>query len=189
MHMVRLSALLIFLILGSSIEGQTPRTVSSVTTVNGLSQGFVTSMFQDSRGFIWIGSLYGLNRYDGYEIKSYTPDLTAPHALRASVICSICEGSDGIIWLGTEKGLVAFDPWSGRFFSLADTKSSVPAGSANQVFIRKNGSLIVRNGDKNIIFEVCPPANLLKMIRSEVADASMFKYRILSYDNSVNQPL
>jgi len=125
MNMVRLYCLLIILHFVSFIDGQTPRDVSAVTTANGLSQGFVTSLFQDSRGFIWAGSLYGLNRYDGYEIKSYTPELSAPHALRASTIYSICEAPGGVIWLGTEKGLVAFDPYSERFFSLSDIKSDI----------------------------------------------------------------
>ncbi|MFN5238364.1 MAG: two-component regulator propeller domain-containing protein, partial [Bacteroidota bacterium] len=187
--MVRLSAFLIFLSFVASVSGQTPRTLSSVTVANGLSQGFVTSLFQDSRGFIWIGSLYGLNRYDGYEIKSYTPDLTAPHALRASSIYSICEAPGGVIWLGTEKGLVAFDPYSERFFSLSDTKSDIPGGSANQVFVRKNGSLVVRNGEKNIVFEVSPPENLMKIIRSDATDAGLFRCRLISYDNSINQPI
>lgn len=189
MHMIRLSGLLISLIFVSSIDGQTPRSVSSITVANGLSQGFVTSLFQDSRGFIWIGSLYGLNRYDGYEIKSYTPELTAPHALRASIIYSICEGAGGVIWLGTEKGLVAFDPWSERFLQIADIPNSIPGGSIYQIFIRKNGSLVVRNSEKNIVFEVSPPENLMKAIRSGATEAAFFSYRILSYDNSVTQPL
>ncbi len=189
MNMVRLSALLIFLIFVSSVESQTPRTASSVTVADGLSQGFVTSLFQDSRGFIWIGSLYGLNRYDGYEIKSYTPDLTAPHALRASTIYNICEGPGGVIWLGTEKGIIAFDPYSERFLPLNDAKSNIPGGSANQVYIRKNGSLVVQNGDKNVIFEVTPPKNLMNMIRSGVIESGSFKCRVLQYDNSVNQPV
>ena len=189
MNMVRLYCLLIILHFVSFIDGQTPRDVSSVTTANGLSQGFVTSLFQDSRGFIWAGSLYGLNRYDGYEIKSYTPELSAPHALRASTIYSICEAPGGVIWLGTEKGLVAFDPYSERFFSLSDIKSDIPGGSVNQVFIRKNGSLVVRNGEKNIVFEVSPPENLLKVIRSDATDAGLFRCRLISYDNSINQPI
>lgn len=95
--MARLTALLILLFSGLSAQGQTPRSVTSVTVASGLSQGFVTSLLQDSRGFIWIGTLYGLNRYDGHEIKSYTPDLTAPHALRASIIYGICEEPGGMI--------------------------------------------------------------------------------------------
>ncbi len=48
--------------------------VRTITTEDGLSHGYVSSLFQDSRGYIWIGTIYGINRYDGYQCKSYTPN-------------------------------------------------------------------------------------------------------------------
>ncbi len=47
-----------------------------LTTEDGLSQSKVTAILQDSRGFMWIGTQSGLNRYDGYEFTIYQHD---PH--------------------------------------------------------------------------------------------------------------
>ena len=38
---------------------------------NGLSHNLVKSIFKDSRGFLWVGTETGLNRYDGYKFKVY----------------------------------------------------------------------------------------------------------------------
>ena len=45
--------------------------VRRITTSDGLSQTLVTQILQDDRGFIWFGTQYGLNRYDGYEFKVF----------------------------------------------------------------------------------------------------------------------
>ena len=40
-------------------------------TPNGLSSSQINNIFKDSKGFVWIGTPYGLNRYDGYRVKTY----------------------------------------------------------------------------------------------------------------------
>ena len=42
-----------------------------LTSANGLSDGFVRDIVQDKYGFIWIGTSYGLNRFDGISVKTY----------------------------------------------------------------------------------------------------------------------
>jgi ligand-binding sensor domain-containing protein len=47
-----------------------------LSTDEGLSQGHVTSTLQDKLGFIWIGTMQGLNRFDGYEVKIFSGEYT-----------------------------------------------------------------------------------------------------------------
>ena len=47
---------------------------NNITIEDGLSQSTVETIFQDSRGYIWIGTNDGLNRYNGYEFKQYKYD-------------------------------------------------------------------------------------------------------------------
>ncbi len=76
----------------------------SLTKKDGLSQGGVYSIFQDSRGFMWFGTQDGLNRYDGYQFKIYKHDPTDHSSLSSSHILSICEDNSRNIWIGTEGG-------------------------------------------------------------------------------------
>ena len=62
------------------IEGKDIR-FTHLSTEQGLSQSRVDHMLQDRRGFIWIGTYNGLNRYDGYRFKTYKPDPNNPNSL------------------------------------------------------------------------------------------------------------
>jgi len=78
---------------------------------DGLSNSYVTSILQDSRGFMWFGTQDGLNRFDGYQILIYKCDPSNSNSLSDNYIRSIIETRDGMLWIGTESsGLNSFDP-------------------------------------------------------------------------------
>ncbi|MFN8528135.1 MAG: two-component regulator propeller domain-containing protein [Anaerolineae bacterium] len=72
---------------------------SHVSTENGLSQSTVLAIYQDSRGFIWIGTQFGLNRFDGYSIKTYQYDPTDITSLSGNNIVGIVEDFTGHLWI------------------------------------------------------------------------------------------
>ncbi|WP_157558823.1 sensor histidine kinase [Microscilla marina] len=90
---------------------------------DGLSQGYVKTMFQDSRGFMWFGTRDGLNRYDGYEFKVYKKVLGDSCSLNSNVILSLAEDSGGKLWIGAVGGLYRFDPLTECFEHFQDTLS------------------------------------------------------------------
>jgi len=75
----------------------------------GLSSGYVYCIHQDKYGFIWIGTQYGLNLYDGYEVKIFTADPNNPHALFNNWIKDIFEEADGTMWFGTNLGISKYN--------------------------------------------------------------------------------
>jgi signal transduction histidine kinase/ligand-binding sensor domain-containing protein/CheY-like chemotaxis protein len=75
----------------------------------GLSQASIHCISQDSKGFIWIGTESGVNRYDGYNFIVYTPDIKKPQSLSNSWVYSVYEDHLGNLWLGTDDGLNRFD--------------------------------------------------------------------------------
>lgn len=77
----------------------------SLVTEQPLSQLTVSSIFQDSKGFIWFGTLDGLNRYDGYSIKVFKSLADKPESISSNYINSITEDSLGYLWIGTDNGL------------------------------------------------------------------------------------
>lgn len=77
-------------------------------------EGFVnagiTAIFQDSRGFMWLGGLAGLTRYDGYDAVSYVYDPTDSLSIGDHKANVIIESRSGGLWVGAQNGLNYFDP-------------------------------------------------------------------------------
>ena len=81
-----------------------------LTIEDGLSQNAGLAIFQDSQGFLWIGSQDGLNRYDGYTFKVFKHDPDDPNSISHNSILSITEDHEGYLWVGTwSGGLNRFD--------------------------------------------------------------------------------
>jgi len=82
----------------------------------GLSQCTVGAIFQDHRGFLWIGTSDGLNRYDGYSFKHYKHDPSDTNSLSHNGVTTIAEDGLGRLWIGTvEGGINQFDRRHDRF--------------------------------------------------------------------------
>ena len=76
---------------------------------DGLSQGTIQDVIQDSQGFVWIGTQDGLNRYDGNKFTVYRHEKNNPNSLTHSVIRGLFEDSSQHIWIATDHGLNRFD--------------------------------------------------------------------------------
>ncbi len=76
-----------------------------ITVEEGLSQNSVHSILQDSYGFLWIGTLDGLNKYDGYEFKEYRCVEEIANTLSNNSITAIIEDRERNLWIGTSDGL------------------------------------------------------------------------------------
>jgi signal transduction histidine kinase/ligand-binding sensor domain-containing protein len=72
---------------------------------DGLPQEFVQAITQTSDGYLWIGSLGGLVRFDGVRFTVFDPS-NAP-GLKDARIVALCPGRDGALWIGTAAGGVA----------------------------------------------------------------------------------
>ncbi len=83
---------------------------------DGLSQNAGLDLFQDSRGYLWIGTQDGLNRYDGYSFKIYKHDPDDPTSISHNSILTITEDASSALWIGTwGGGLNRYDPVSETF--------------------------------------------------------------------------
>ncbi len=82
----------------------------------GLSQVSANTIVQDRKGFIWIGTQDGLNRYDGHEVRVFRHDDGNPNSLVRDFIQALAEDSRGHLWIGTKgKGVDEYDPLTGIF--------------------------------------------------------------------------
>lgn len=90
-----------------------PLLFENYSSKQGLSQHNCTSIAQDNFGFIWIGTIDGLNRYDGNSFKVYLQQNTAGRKLPSNVIYSLFFDSvRQLLLIGTARGLTVYDPKS-----------------------------------------------------------------------------
>ena len=112
---------------------------------DGLSQNAGLAIFQDSRGYLWIGSQDGLNRYDGYTFKIFKHDPDDPNSLSHNSILSIVEDNDGSLWIGTwGGGLNHYDPSTEKFtryLNDPNDPSSLSEGTITSIKRDSKGSL------------------------------------------------
>jgi len=83
----------------------------NISASNGLSNDAVTCVYQDREGFLWIGTRFGLNRYDGTVFTTFFHDPDNPNSLSGNHIVDILEDQQGIFWIATKDGgLTRYDP-------------------------------------------------------------------------------
>ena len=75
-----------------------------LTIKNGLSDGRIDCILQDSHGFLWFGTQDGLNRYDGYNFTVFGHDVFDSTSISSDWIRCILQDRQGQLWIGTEGG-------------------------------------------------------------------------------------
>jgi ligand-binding sensor domain-containing protein/signal transduction histidine kinase len=85
-----------------------------LTTNDGLSQGYVTAILQDRRGFMWFATRDGLNRYDGNAFVAYKNNPNDPGSLSSNFIQDLMDNGHGDLWIATNTGVNRFDPTTER---------------------------------------------------------------------------
>lgn len=106
---------------------QLPLTFKHLTVEDGLSSGSVLSVAQDNRGFIWAGTMDGLNRYDGKRVKIFK-SFYRDNFIGASIkINQLCADEHDNLWIGTNNGLyvynIALDSFRVFYHSATDKNS------------------------------------------------------------------
>ena len=122
--------ILVFTILLISVFGiSQPRRFKHLTSTHGISQSEIYTFLEDKRGFMWFGTVDGLNRYDGYNIEIFNTNINSPNSLSNNTIRGLVEDELGRIWIGTDDGLNLYDPGTELIYqvntNLGDKKLSI----------------------------------------------------------------
>ena len=86
------------------------------TVSDGLPQTQITYLFQDSKGFIWIGTKGGVSRFDGIDFENFGLE----DGLTSRIVCHISEGYDGKIYVLCDHGFSVFDGSGFRSYPFPD---------------------------------------------------------------------
>jgi signal transduction histidine kinase/ligand-binding sensor domain-containing protein/DNA-binding response OmpR family regulator len=88
---------------------------SHIDINNGLSNNQITCIYKDSLGFMWFGTMSGLNRFDGYDFKIFRHDIRDTSSIIDNYITSIFEDHRGKMWVATRNGYNIYDPITETF--------------------------------------------------------------------------
>ncbi len=133
---------------------------SLFTIENGLSQTGINCVFHDSKGYLWLGTEDGLDRYDGNSFQVFRHQPEDSNSICDNYIRHICESGDGNLWIATNNGLSRFDSKTGHFsnfYNDPDNPNSISDNSLYSVYEDKEGFIWVKtlqslekfNKDKN----------------------------------------
>ena len=134
---------------------------------NGLVHNSVSSVLQDKKGLIWIGTRGGLARFDGYTFKTCKNQNNRFGNIGNNIIQVLAEDQKGMIWIGTGKGIFKYDPFKESFTPLemapATYISHLLIDSANNVWFLADFSLYKFNQQSNAVEHLRMSASCMAM--------------------------
>ncbi|MBK8878983.1 MAG: histidine kinase [Haliscomenobacter sp.] len=127
-------------VFGTGVQAQeTSRFFRTYTEKDGLSDRRVQCIWRDREGWLWVGTAFGLNRFDGRTFTTYLPDPDHPgRSVSHESIFAIAEDSRQRLWIATANGLNCFDPKTQTFRIWKNTgrdNGSLPNSWVNHLWV------------------------------------------------------
>lgn len=107
------------------------------TINNGLPDNCIRDIYQDSRGFLWLGTEAGLSRFDGKNFKVYT----SQDGLIGDKIWSITESEEGYIWVGCHDGGIS--KLNGKEIISYNSDSGLISNDVRKIYYSKNFKVLL----------------------------------------------
>lgn len=124
----------------------------------------ITALLQDDDGFMWVGTLSGLMRYDMYSYR-YFGDSDGLPVSRTMIRC-LTRDDKGRVWIGTDNGAVVYDPVQERFRRIGGRIAAVPVKTVTRT---SRGTMLLTVGEG-----------------VAVVDPSSLEYRFIAGENLNN---
>lgn len=136
----KLIIILVFFISFSTSIGQNIK-FEHYNESNGLSYNSVRHIVQDKNGFMWLGTFFGLNRFDGYQFKPYMSSELGKNKLYNDDITALeLDETSNNLWIGTRKGLTLYKMDThvfSTFFNEKNNPNSLPEDEIRAVHVDK----------------------------------------------------
>jgi len=136
LFLLSLVILSFFITITPPLKAENDLKFNHLTVIDGLLHNSATCLAQDSKGFVWIGTQRGLNRYDGYKVDSYLNDADLystvfNNRVRKMVVM------DDYIWVATYKGIQCFDLKTKKYINYVEenTNSLINRRVIEDVFV------------------------------------------------------
>jgi signal transduction histidine kinase len=120
----RIIIILLFCIIGQQALPQLQRRYTTYNVENGLAQNSVWNVYQDFRGFLWLGTADGINRFDGYEMHHYKRNLNDSTSIYGITFFEFVELPNKELWISHDKGISVFNRIKNNFNNLIKSENT-----------------------------------------------------------------
>lgn len=138
---------LVFLIFVSSLQSQEKSlNFFELSRADGLSNNNITAITKDRHGYLWFGTINGLNRYNGYSFVNYYASGEPETGLPGNYISALQTDHQGRLWIGCfSNGLARYDEHSGCFirYDLSPDELGSDEGYVNDIEVDRQGNIWV----------------------------------------------
>jgi len=138
-------------------------TFDTYTISDGLSNNTISCIFQDSKGFVWIGTPSGLNRFDGRSFVLFKNDPLNSSSISGNCINGISEDKAGNLWIATDNGLDVYNPNTGKFKAYFYNEKNINTIKNNFVYnvlVDSKGNVWVKT--LRFLDKIDPKTNIVK---------------------------
>ncbi|MFZ1730598.1 MAG: two-component regulator propeller domain-containing protein [Bacteroidota bacterium] len=146
-------------------QEQTQYRFDQLRVEQGLSQGSINAILQGKRGFLYIATDDGLNRFDGYQFLVFRPNSEDSMSISTNIITALAEDASGLIWIGTAgSGFQSYDPVMRQFESYTQEISAGVSFSntlINALAVDRRGHVWIGSDNRGLL-EFDPAAGALK---------------------------
>lgn len=136
-------------------HAQSPVIFNHFTVEDGLSSSSVLSVTQDQKGFIWVGTMDGLNRYDGTKVKVFRSFYSNNPIGPNIIISQLLADKQQHVWMGTNNGLYVYNIQTGFFhvFYHYAHQNSITNNAITSLYLDSKGNVWVgtKNGLNRIV--------------------------------------
>lgn len=154
---------------------------------NGLSQSEVECAFQDRQGFLWIGTRYGLTRYDGKQFKTYFHHVDDPTSIGENFIIDIAQDKAGYLWMAIfNSGISRLNTLNNKFenFRPVEGKNSILSKKVNSLLIDSLGNIWAGTREGLSIYD--PVKNFFTNIKMIGSDTRQLPISCMEKDHKGN---
>ncbi len=167
------------------------------STDNGLSNSLVNQVYQDQRGFIWVATEYGLNKFDGTKFTNYTHQANDCTTINNNYVRRVYEDRSGNFYVGTLTGLMKYDRATDSFEEIGMFRDDQPVHPhVTSITELRNGDVMlttsgqgvfsIRKGTGEVVFESKLTASMSSIYLNMIYEDSSHNLWIGSESDGLN---
>lgn len=156
------------------------------TTDNGLSDSRILDIIQDEKGYIWLATENGLNKFDGYTFKNYFPGNFV--SIPDKVVIDLETDQFGTLWIGTSNGLCYYNRETDQFYTIGINEPdslTFPDQSIRKLMADHEGSLWIET-KQGYLIQMNILSGKFEYWKHKQIDQEYYRYHTLFQDKNKN---